>query len=230
MVLCVAGDVDPERIVQIARRVLPETPGDTPKRDYGAEESPAPVETRSVVSMEVSQPMFLAGCSAVCVPEGLPYLRREVTAALALEILAGRSSPLYLRLYDEGLISSDFGAAFESAAGVGYCVVGGQSREPDAVFEAFKSEVNRALDEGLDGELFERVKRASFGHRMRELNSFDGLCHSYASGHFRGYDALRAFDVLLELTQGDVLDFIRENIRTSDMAISCVLPKTEAAI
>jgi predicted Zn-dependent peptidase len=229
MALCVAGDVDPARIVQIARKILPETHGAPPKRDYGDAESLSPVSPRAAVTMEVSQPMFLAGCSAVSVSDGMPHLRREITGGLTLEMLAGRSSPLYLRLYGEGLIGSDFGAAFESAAGVGYSMIGGQSRDPDAVFEAFKAELDRVLAQGLDGELFERVKKAAFGRQMRSLNSFDGLCHSYASGHFRGYDAHRAFDVLLELTQEDVLDFIRDNLRTADMAISCVLPGTEAA-
>lgn len=39
MVLCVAGDVDPEKICQAAREILPERPGAPVARgDYGAQE------------------------------------------------------------------------------------------------------------------------------------------------------------------------------------------------
>ena len=39
MVLCVAGDVDPETVVRIARELTPEASAPLPVRDYGAAEA-----------------------------------------------------------------------------------------------------------------------------------------------------------------------------------------------
>ena len=67
MVLCVAGDVDPEKIVDVARRVLPKEPGEVPLRDYGPEESLLPVEAYAEKKMEVGLPLFLGGCKITAV-------------------------------------------------------------------------------------------------------------------------------------------------------------------
>ncbi|MDR3277220.1 MAG: insulinase family protein, partial [Oscillospiraceae bacterium] len=75
-----------------------------------------------------------------------------------------------------------------------------------------------------------RIKKAAFGRQLRLLNSFDGLCYQYASGYFRGYDAHRAAELLLAVTEDDVSAFIRENLKPENMAISIVTPKTEVAV
>jgi predicted Zn-dependent peptidase len=228
MVLVVAGDVDPERVCEIARETLPETAGSPPKRDYGEPETGIPIERDTRREMEVSQPMFMAGCAAKPVREGKAYLKREVTGALAMELLFGRSSPLTLRLYKEGAIGNDFGAAFESAVGVAYSMFGGQCRDPDAVYAEVKDEIRRVRETGFDEGLFNRVKKSMFGRQMRSLDSFDGICHELAGSYFRGYDGFRAAEALRDTTLAEVLEFIRENLDPDNMAISVVTPKTGA--
>jgi predicted Zn-dependent peptidase len=225
MVLCVVGDVDPERVFSIARETLPREPGQPPARDYGGEEplTPSAKETRR--EMEVSRPRFYAGCAAQPVRDGKAYQKREVLGALACELLFGRSSPLYLRLYGEGLVGKDCGAEFEGMAGVAYTLFGGQSRDPDAVFEAVKGEIRRVLAAGLDADRFARVKKALYGRQMRALNDFDEICYRYALAFFRGYDEYRTPEILMDAAAGDVLGFIRENIVPERMAISVVTPK-----
>jgi predicted Zn-dependent peptidase len=224
MALCVAGDVDPETILSAAGKVVTAPSGARPKRDYGPEETMAPISARAEASMAVSQTIFLLGAKAEAAREGGGFLRRGIVGSLALELLAGHSSPLYMRLYESGLVDGEFQAAFESSAGVAYSMAGGNSRDPDAVFGEFRTEAEAFAQNGPDPELFARIKKAVYGRLLRSLNSFDGICYNYASGHFRGYDAFDAADVLDGVTPDDVSAFVRANLKPGNMAISMVKP------
>jgi len=225
MALCVAGDVDHAEIFDIARKILPETPGGVPQRDYGPAEDLRPVQKSFAADMEVSLPIFLAGCKANPPGAGRDNLRLELVSMLALEILAGHSSPLYLRLYGEGFVNSDFSASFESVAGAAYSMFGGECRDPRRVFGEVNSEIVKLSEYGPDKDLFRRVKKASQGRLIRSLNSFDAICNNYAGGHFRGYDAFEAPAILASLTEDDVTGFFRESLVPDNMAISIVKPK-----
>ncbi|NLM84231.1 MAG: insulinase family protein [Clostridiales bacterium] len=224
MVLCVAGDVDPEKIVEVARRVLPKEPGEIPLRDYGPEESLLPVTAYSERKMEVGLPLFLGGCKIAAVKGGEEYLRQELLADMAIQILMGRSSPLYVRLYAEGLINNNFEAAYEAAAGAAFLLFGGESKDPKKVHDAVLDEIDAAAKSGVDRTLFETTKKTLYGQLIRSLNSFSSLCHGRATAHFRGFDSLRAPEILMDFTAEDVDAFIREHLKRERFALSTVFP------
>jgi len=225
MALCVTGDVDPQEIFDIASKTLPKEPGEVPERDYGAPESPKPETARFTKAMEVSLPLFLAGCKTAPAAYGSDYLRLELVSALSLEILSGHSSPLYFRLYGQGLVNSDFSSSFDSDAGAAYSMFGGETRDPERVFDEVKKELSRLSEKGVDSELFRRTKKAALGSHIRSLNSFDSICGNIIGGHFRGYNAFEAPEILASITEDDVVSFFRDRLNPDVMAISIITPK-----
>lgn len=224
MVLCVAGDVDPERIVSIARKILPKEPGEVPQRDYGAAESLSPLLDKAEETMEVSIPIFLFGAKATPVVSGVDCLKQELVATLALEILTGHSSPFYLKLYAEGLINSSFSSAYEYAADAAYWLAGGESADPEKVFQLFKDEVVSVAANGPEPEAFDRLKKAMLGRQIRSLNSFESTCYNCSKGYFRGYDAFEIPELLAAVTEADVTTFIKNYLSADNMAISIIRP------
>ena len=91
---------------------------------------------------------------------------------LACDVLMGESSPLYARLYSQGLINGSFGAAFDLLPGAAYAYAGGDSKDPKAVAEAILDEAQRLVTEGVDGDYYKRIVNANFGAALRELNAF----------------------------------------------------------
>jgi predicted Zn-dependent peptidase len=130
MVLCVAGDVDASDVYDVARNILPSSPGEVPERDYGPRDDQESDQPYVSCSMEVSQPIFLAGCKSEPAGRGRDTLHLELVSAIALDVLAGHSSPLYIRLYGEGLVSSDFSASFDFAAGAAPYYIRGRDARP----------------------------------------------------------------------------------------------------
>ena len=225
MCLVVVGDVKPERIIASANQILPAKSGPLIRRDYGAEEALTAAEHFVSAAMEVSMPTFLVGFK--CPPQhgGEQQHRFTAIGELACDVLMGESSPLYARLYAEGLINGSFGAAFDLLPGASYVYAGGDSKDPQAVAEAILAEAQRLVSQGMDGDYYRRVVNANFGAALKALNSFESIAVSMAEGCFQGYDPYRFPEVYDSITVEDVLDFLRQNMTRDHMALSVITPK-----
>ena len=225
MCLVVVGDVKPERIIAAANQILPAKSGPLIRRDYGAEEELTAAEHFVTAAMEVSMPTFLVGFK--CPPQhgGEEQHRFTAIGELACDVLMGESSPLYARLYAEGLINGSFGAAFDLLPGASYVYAGGDSKDPQAVAEAILAEAQQLVSQGVDGDYYRRVVNANFGAALKALNSFESIAVSMAEGCFQGYDPYRFPEVYDSITVEDVLDFLRQNMTRDHMALSVITPK-----
>ena len=224
MVLTVVGNVDPIHVVDIARRVLPREGGPAIPRDYGTE--PAQVaEKETKLAMEVSCPQFLTGFKCTPAEDGEGYMRQSLIGDMACDILLGDSSPLYLRLYDQGLINTSFGGAYEMMPGVAYLYAGGDSKDARAVTAEIQKEAIRLVEEGIDEDFYQRVRRSSFGSNLRGLNSFENIAVSLSEGYFHGYDPFRFPQVFDTITKDDITAFLRENLTADRAVLSEIVPK-----
>ena len=141
MVLVVAGNFDPDVVIELADKILkPAPPMKISRKSPPEPETVA--KTRTEVSLPISMPVFQL------VFKGKPgdaakNLKSQVENEILLEIIAGESSHLYRKLYDRGLINATF--SFEVMAGRDYLasLYEGESRDPDAVAEAIREEVAR---------------------------------------------------------------------------------------
>ncbi len=224
MILTVVGNVDPVKVEDLARRVLPKEGGPVVPRDYG-EEPEAPAERETRLAMEVSSPQFLAGYKCRPAGEGEDRLRTMVLGDLACDLLFGESSPLYQRLYSQWIINSSFGGAFELMPGAAFLYAGGESKEPRTVAAELQKEADRLVRQGVDQEFFRRTLRASFGSSLRGLNSFENIAVSLTEGYFGGFDPLRFPEVFDGVTQEDVLGFLRENVTAERSVLSEIVPR-----
>jgi len=222
MALVVVGRGDPDELRDIAAEILPAGAGMPPVKDYGAKEDLVPRGSRVTKKMAVGMPIFFAGCRTAAELRGRRAQKYELTAALALSTLMGRSSPLFSRLYDEGLINDTFSYSFDNAAGISYALFGGDSDEPDRVVEAVLQEAERFGREGPEQAFFERRKKAAYGHAIRELNLFDEICYNMAAAAFTGYDYFEAPRMIAEITAEDVRAFIAKNLTPAMTAVSII--------
>ena len=229
MVLCVAGDVDPEKICQAAREILPERPGAPVARgDYSAQEPAEVCQPMIQREMEVSVPLFQLGFKGEAAPEGEGALRQQLLGELACEALLGNSGPLYARLSREGLDNRNCSYGYESYPGCAFLGVGGESTDPEGVRAAVAAEAERIAREGIDPELWERLKKSSYGNRVRALNSFEHICISQAQSFFQGCDFLRFPEVYDSLTREDAQAMIARWVTPERTALSVVRPREEA--
>lgn len=226
MVLCCVGDVDPEAIAAAAREILPDTPGGKPERDYGAPETLLPCKARAEKTMSVSAPQFLLGVKLPYLSDGAARERQKLLAELSCECLLGTSSAFYNDLYAKGLLNRDYAIEYDSSAGAVTLVLGGESRDPDAVAEAVHEAVSGVALRGLDKDALERCRRAKYGQRLGSLDSFAAYAISLAESKLDGWDALDAFAALESITLAECEAFLCENLTRERTALSVIRPNT----
>ena len=224
MVLICVGDMDPDRVAAEAEAILPRESGPSIDRDYGEEESLAPAERERSMNMEVSMPMFLAGYKCRPRSGGEDLLRQSIIGDLACDVLFGDSSPLYTRLYEEGVINGSLGGNFDTLPGVAYIYVGGDAKDPRRVFEEINRQAKKLGEEGIDEAFYQQIRRASYGGMIRSLNSFENIAVSMAEGYFRGFDYYHFPEIFDAVTKSDVEAFLRENVTPERAALSIIQP------
>lgn len=229
MVLCVAGPVDPEHICEVAREILPKQAGPIAAKDYGERELPKAAQGYVEERMEVSAPIFQLGYKGDALVNGEARLRQRLVGELALEVLLGNSTPLYARLYREGLINKEFSYGYEDYPGCAFLSAGGESRDPEAVRMAVAEEAARIGREGVDKDLWERVKKGVYGNKVRGLNSFENLCVGQAQAFFAGTDFLCFADLFDAIIREEAEELIAAWIRPERSALSVVRAKEEGA-
>ena len=223
MLLCVVGDVDPEQVSAIAAEILPNRSAPAEAVRNWQEEmichTPA-AET----PMEVSMPTFQLGFK--CEPPGWgeDSVRQEFIGDLAAEALFGESSPLYLRLYEEGLIDSSFGGGFETIEGMAMLSASGDSEDPEGVLAAILEQAQVLVNEGIAQEDFLRMKRSAMGRRIRGLDSFDGTCFRVCAYHLSGFDYFRFPALYRQVEVSDILQFIQRVVTADRAGLSVILP------
>ena len=89
MALCVIGDVEPERVAQTARLLLPEERQQVAEKDWGEAEPETPAEAECMEEMAVSSTNFMLGFKCPPHPEGEENLRLELLGDLAGDLLIG---------------------------------------------------------------------------------------------------------------------------------------------
>lgn len=225
MMLCIAGDVDEEQICTLVRELTPQQAQPVPVREYGAQEQMTCCKARSERVMSVSMPSFSIAFKCEGAGRGEDLMRTEIIGDLAAEILCGESSALYTRLYEQGLIDADFSAGFESVKDACLLSAGGDSRDPEAVYQAILAEAERIREEGFEHAHFDRLLRSALGRRTRDLDGFENVCYRNCAYHFDGMDYFRFPEVYASVTPEAVQEFITRVIRPERGTIAMILPK-----
>ena len=223
MVLSVEGDIRAEEVVALAEEVLSGWESrPVPVPDYGGNDGPLPVSREMRVSGAVSSPQFIIGAK-IQPPQG-DFSRQQLTAKLAVQILFGRSSPFYTRLYSEGLINRSFGSDVDYVTGTATVGLSGESRDPDAVLAEIGKEIRKLAETGLDRELFARIKKASIGGTLRSFEEFESVCLGLTEGQFYGFCPFDGPAILDSITIDECRDFLLEHFAPERLAVSILHP------
>lgn len=198
MILCVSGNIDPDDVMEVVNRMVK---GNQPKQVESIFESEPEtiVKKRVEQQLSVSVPIFNFGFKDKPA-SGRNAARNEALTDIILEAICGDASPLYRRLYDDGLINADFSSQFFNGRSFASVIIGGESHNPDKVMEEFIKEIDRTKKEGIPRSSFETAKRAIYGRLAAAFDSVDYVANNIMSSAFMGY---QPFDVIDEVANAD---------------------------
>ena len=227
MILCVVADAAPAEISAMAMEMTASM--DCPQVEMKNQWDEPDTYLQAVMKsrMEVARPMFQLGFKCDALPMGEQGIYQEFVGDLAAEVLFGESSPLYLRLYEQGLIDPSFGGGLDTVPGMAILTASGDSDDPEAVRDAILEQARVIAENGIAQEDFLRIKRSTLGGRIRGLDSFDSVCFRICAYHFSGFDYFRFPEVYESVRAEDVQEFIKQVVVPQRCSLSVIEPKEE---
>ncbi len=228
MAVAIAGNFDEERAVRIVEEnLLPDEPAQITRGEIYEPEEVSKREVRE--RLPVAAPLFYYGIKERPVGEAdMP--RYGLLYDLVLDVLAGDCSPLYQRLYQEGLIDNGFST--ETLLGRGYnaCIFGGYSKDPERVRRMIDAEILRCKAEGLDPVLFDCAKRSLYGALVGGFDSAEEIAETMISAYFCAEsDAYVELRELSALTLEDAQRLLQSGFSLENSVMSIALPEKPAA-
>jgi predicted Zn-dependent peptidase len=226
MFLAVVGDVDPEKIAEIATRVLPAEKTEAPQHDYGDSEGDTPaVGQYEEFKMDTGFPIFMGGAKInVDKPMGEEYLLNVLTGSIACACMLGSATPFCTKLYSEGMFLS-LAAQMQQSPGGATLMVVGAANDPKKLRDAIFAEAERVGKSGVDAALFERIKKSQIGSMIQTMDSLGDLCMLFASAHILNYDVLHQVELLDKIKVEDINAFIAKYIKPERFALAVAAPQ-----
>ena len=222
MLLCVVGDVDPQAVCRIAEEILPKTDNCVVSRQESWEEEMTCPQSYVENTMDVSMPMFQMGFKCEAPEKGEEAVLCEVIGDLAAEALFGESSPLYMELYEKGLIDPSFGGGFETVDAMAMLTASGDSEDPEAVLEAILARAEKIAQEGIEEKDFLRMKRSAMGQRIRGLDSFDSVAFRVCAYYFSGFDYFKFPEIYQKVNVQQLQEFLRKVVTRRRSSLSVI--------
>lgn len=223
MALCICGDVCPDKVEEVCDRLLKYVKAPDIKRIYPNEPDEIYKEFVSK-RLEVAMPMFACGIKDNKWETGEALARKQAEYDILLDMMFGKSSDFYTRLYEDGLIDSSFSFGYEAAETFAHCEITGSSEKPEEVYRLIKEEIKKYKEKGLDRDTFERLKRASYASSLRAFNSTEDVAGDLLVHVFLGFDMLDYPSLIAEVTYEDVCKRLKNGFEDESFVLSTVYP------
>lgn len=220
MVLSIAGNVKADEVLAICDECLKKC------EDKGLE-TVFPDEPESIVQAEITekQPVgaSIFNIGYKCTPcKGNERLEKVMAASVAADILSDPSTEMYQKLLRDEVINSSFGTEVFTGDGYFTVIFSGESDSPDVIRDTVSAEIERIIKDGIDENLFQRIKKSTYGGLVRELNNVEAVANLMMNSHMDGVSPYATIQVLSDLKSSDVLEFMKNELRKDRLVMSVI--------
>lgn len=229
MLLFVVGPVDAEQTMKLIRDNQDGKPfSEQPEieRKFKAEPE-AVAKKKTVLKMNVQTSKVMLGIKAANpVQQGQELLKNELTINTMFDMLFGKSSSHYDRLYSDGLIDQTFSYDYTQEQGFGFALLGGDTGKPEELTEALTAILLEAkTGKEFTEEALSRNIKKKIGAFLRSLNSPEYIANQFTRYAFNDMDLFDVVTMLEKITLEDVRNAAANFIEEPRMTVCQVLPK-----
>ena len=223
MVIVACGDFKPEELLEnIKSRMILKQNNNKITRVY--DEEPDTIVNKMISKkMEISIPVFMIGYKDKIHTENI--VRKNLSLDILGEIIMGKSSKLYKRLYDEKLISAGIGFNYEFGRSFAHFLIQGVSNEPEKVIEEIKNEIEFFKARGITNEEFERTKKKIYGEIVKSYNDPDIIASGILEDYFNNINSFSYFEEFDCIRKDDVLEVLNTIFDEDKKVISIIKGK-----
>ena len=223
MVMVVCGNFKPEEMLnEIKSRLMQKQKQGEIKRIYPKEEEPIHMKYKET-SMDVSKPIFLVGFKDKIVADDTK-VKRHIAIEILMNMLIGKSSDLYQKLYREGILIAQPDLDYESSDTYAHVMISGQSNNPEKIHEELLKEIQNQI-QNFDTNHFERIKKKIYGDYVTEYNNISDVSRMFLSDYFRGVNSLDYIEQYSSVTPEYTKQILQEVFDEKNCILSVVKTK-----
>ena len=227
MALVMVGDIDINEALKYVDKYVSADRNLGEIKRYTPDEPKTRVKEYIEESLAVSQPMFRIGFKDNQPNmSGDELLKKEIATEIILETIFGRSSDLYLELYENGLIDGTFGTEADIQKQYGFTLLGGESANPEKVYEIIKDKIHLYISNGISKDSFERAKKVLVSQDIKLFNNLESMGNEFIRSVLNGQNPLGYRDAVESVTYEDVMNRLKTHFDTSNCVLSVVKPLT----
>ena len=222
MVLTVVGDFEPEAILaEIKKRLKDNEARGEITRIYPEEK--LEINKKYVEKeMEVSLPLFMIGFKDNIKDKYNEVVKRHIAIEIILNMLIGKSSNLYNKLYKEGYLLSQPDLEYEFGNEYSHVLIGGQSKNPQKVYEKIAEKIQEMKNNDINVQEFNRIKKKIYGDYAVEYNNVADIGRMFTSDYIKGINSFEYMDKFEEIDAEYAKQVLKE-IFTEDKMIMSVI-------
>ena len=220
LVFC--GDFDVNEILQEVKNRLKSNPNKQEVQRIYPEEQEQVVKKYEEAKMDISKPLFLIGYTYKVEPGEM--VKKDLAIECICNMIMGKSSELYQRLYKEGLISVEFSYNYEFAKTYAHILIQNTSNNPQKVIEEINKEIEKYKQIGFNIEEFERIKKKMYGEYVKSYNDVSSIANNFLSDNLRGVNSFDFLENVLVLDKDYVEKILKELFVEDRKVVSVVLP------
>lgn len=226
MTLVVVGNIDADKIMQVIEQGIKKNEPFTEEIKRIYPEEPENISKHyAEQSLSVATPMFMAGFKDNDTGfGGEKLLKKNIEMNILMQMIFGKSSRLYKKLYEDGLINSQFNYEYTMQPDYGFSSVDGESKDPKKVYDMIIEEIEKIRAEGLSEEDYNRIKKVVWGNYIRSHNDVEDYAGTFLQLHFMGIDYFDYYDVYKTVTFEDVKKRFESHFIKENSALSVINP------
>ena len=226
MVMVVCGNFNPDNILEeIKKRLLPHEKQGEIKRIYPSKEKEIN-KPYNEMEMEVSLPLFAIGFKDMEDNSNKEELvKKHIAIEILLNMIIGKSSDGYKELYEKGLLLAEPDMDYEFSDEYAHIVISGQSQEPEKVKEKVEESINFFLENGLDDEHFNRIRKKVYGDYVVEYNSVGDIARMFLSDKMKGINSFDYIEKYNEVTKEYTETVLKNVFKKDNMVMSVIRGK-----
>lgn len=225
MHLAVAGDVDVDRVAEIAERVMQRNRPEEVTTDRRLPQPPArPRKKRSEERMSVQAPKLHLGWRIPL--EAMTVSNHELDMAIDVFLHAtlAKSSPLHARLYAAGLIDDSFGFSASIEREFAFVVLAGDTSKPRELERELVAGMEAAVAGAVPRADLRRARRRLYGSFVRGLDSVSTACWNLIDSNAKKVGYLDYGRDLMKLKDARIFEIARASLRPELSSVHLIRP------
>ena len=221
MFICLCGNFDKQKVLNMIEEKI-EDKGKTEIIRSTHSEPDTIAKPYIEEKMEVSMPLFVAGIKDTAF--SLKRTAKDIeTTELLLELVAGKTSPLYNDLLSEGLVNNNFSTEYFYGNGYSALLFEGESNNAKLVQEQILSAIEEIKQNGADESLFGDLKRKLYGKKIRAYSDAEGSVDEMIGCIMEDFEPFESLTALESVSLEDIKDLANQ-LKSENFALSVILP------